>query len=229
MKAYLLEILRKEGRRTFAAILERMDINLIMGDPELKRCVAAICIPDMTVYFNYVLYTYYKLTKERKVDLDSSTGAGGYSPAEVLSVLVRHELMHYLLGHELRLLQKLHLSPEKEAKYTRSSAIHGLYNIIEDFEISNTHYTDQDKELVQNLRVNGQLISGLVTEVAAPGWETLNLEQMEDKLEESAANYQQKLQKLLQKSPAESEPAPEIVTDPLTGGNMYKDYIEGNI
>ena len=228
MKKYLLDILRKEGRRTFATILEKFDVNLIMGDPELKKCVAAICVPDMTVYFNYVLYTYYKLTKDRKIPEDEQTGAGSYSPAEVLSVLVRHELMHYLLGHEIRLLQKLNLSPEKEAKYKKSAAIHGLSNIIKDFEISNKHYTDQDKELIRNLWVNGQLISGLVTEIAAPGWETLTLEQMEDKLEERADDYQQDLQKLLKNSPATGEPIPEIVTD-SSGGKKYKDYIKGHI
>ena len=54
-----------------------------------------------------------------------------------------------------------------EEGYTRikmSQSIHTLFNILEDFEISNTRYSKADKEIVRHMILNCQEIGGLVTE-----------------------------------------------------------------
>ena len=42
-------------------------------------------------------------------------------------------------------------------------------NYAGDFDISNLGYDDEDKAIARNMRINGQVISGLITEDNKPG------------------------------------------------------------
>ena len=55
-------------------------------------------------------------------------------------------------------------------------------NIAGDYEISNRGYTSRDKLNVRNIRINGQKLSGLVTEIDHPDWVGLTAEEMYDRL-----------------------------------------------
>jgi hypothetical protein len=79
--------------------------------------------------------------------------------------------------------KKKHASdPDKIYKrISYSASIHKLLNIIEDFEISNKRYSAEDKNIVRNMTLNGELIGGLVTEDDR-GWEKMSLEQMYEEL-----------------------------------------------
>lgn len=98
-----------------------------------------------------------------------------------LDVLLRHELAHNLLMHQVRLLQ--HLGEDLGKRFQTSPTIHQLLNIIEDWDISNTRYSAEDKKVVRNLWLNGRIVPGLVTELDKPGWETLSLEDMYEALD----------------------------------------------
>ena len=66
-----------------------------------------------------------------------------------LDVLMRHELAHNLMMHQIRMIKKLGDDLAKHFNYSMS--IHELINIIEDLEISNTRYTEADKKIVRNM------------------------------------------------------------------------------
>lgn len=97
-----------------------------------------------------------------------------------LNVLIRHEMAHNLLMHQIRMI---HIIEDKYGKdsashFLLSKSLHSLMNDIEDFEISNTRYTENDKQIVRNMWLNGELISGLITDDIRKGWKSLSVEQM---------------------------------------------------
>lgn len=102
-----------------------------------------------------------------------------------LNVLLRHELAHYLMQHYFRMLQKLEklFGEKKSESLAKSYTLHDLSNVLEDFEISNQRYSAEDKKTVQNMRLNGQLIGGLITDRDWKDWASLSLEDMYDALE----------------------------------------------
>jgi hypothetical protein len=63
-------------------------------------------------------------------------------------------------------------------------------NIIEDFEISNKRYTDEDKIVVKNMRLAGKEIGGLITEKIRGSWATMSVLDMYDALEDEIKSIQ---------------------------------------
>lgn len=111
------------------------------------------------------------------------SGAGIFNQLEVL---LRHELAHNLMMHQIRMMyvfKKLHAKDPDKA-YTRlsySKTINELLNVIMDFEISNERYSQKDKDIVRIMQLNGKIIGGLITEDQR-GWEKMSLEQMYEEL-----------------------------------------------
>ena len=58
------------------------------------------------------------------------------------------------------------------------------FNLAGDFEISNRGYTDEDKQTVRHLIINGNMVSGFVTEDDHPDWFDWSIEDMYDALRE---------------------------------------------
>ena len=83
-----------------------------------------------------------------------------------LNVLMRHELAHNLMMHQIRMINKFKQEHDDQyaEKISASRTLHVLLNHLEDFEISNKRYTENDKQLVRNMILNGKIIGGLVTE-----------------------------------------------------------------
>lgn len=85
-----------------------------------------------------------------------------------LSLVVRHELLHFLLVHEKRFYDHLKKTdPDFERTYRRGS-IHELANIAMDWELSERGYDDHDKEVARNLTLNGRVLGGLVLSMDRP-------------------------------------------------------------
>ena len=112
-----------------------------------------------------------------------------------VSVIIRHEILHAFLKHELRLLQKLARDRgidydslvDTELDELTSELKNVLYsnddfNIAADYEISNLGYTDADKDAVRQININGQILSGLVTEDEHPDWIDYSVEDMYQEL-----------------------------------------------
>lgn len=117
-----------------------------------------------------------------------------------LNVLMRHELAHYLMKHisrDIKKLNKLESSNLEDTFWDEtlgvSANLHYLSNILADFEISNTRYTDEDKKTVTNMMLNGQVISGLVTDLDHPEFAKLTLEEMYDKVDTALTALHQRI------------------------------------
>ena len=79
-----------------------------------------------------------------------------------LSVVVRHELLHFLLMHERRFYDHLKaIDPEFEKSY-RDPTINELANFAMDWDLSREGYDDHDKEVVRTMTLNGKVIGGLI-------------------------------------------------------------------
>jgi hypothetical protein len=150
LKKKLIALLRDDGKgHRHAKYAERLEdfivkIVALEDDPEMT---AAVNFEEVTIYISEGFLT----------DPDTF-----YQ----LNVLMRHELAHYLMQHQIRMLDKLisKYGKDEGTRMSMSIAIHKLLNIIEDFEISNKRYTEADKLIVKNMTLNFEVIGGLVTE-----------------------------------------------------------------
>ena len=137
LKKKLIALLKNDGKGhkhvKYAERLEDFIIKIVdhVKDPTMT---AAVSFEDATVYISSGFL------------LDPST-------FYQLNVLMRHELAHYLMQHQIRMMHTL-IKKYGETGYTHikmSYSIHRLLNIIEDFEISNKRYTQEDKIVVKNM------------------------------------------------------------------------------
>ena len=114
-----------------------------------------------------------------------------------LCVLIRHELLHFLLIHQLRLMQHLEKTDPDLHKIYSMKSIYELANYAMDYEISFEGYDDHDKEVVRLMTLNNRVIGGLIAEDDHPEWGRLTMEDMFDKLKSEAL----KADKLSKKRP----------------------------
>lgn len=163
VKKQLCQLLLDRGHRKYAERFWKLDFNII-SSKKYPDFTAAISFDEATVFLS---------------DGFLGSGQGIFNQ---LDVLLRHEMAHNLMMHQIRLMyvfKKLHANDPDEAyeQISYSCTIHDLLNIIEDFEISNKRYSAADKDIVRNMMLNGRIIGGLVTEDDR-GWEKMSLEQM---------------------------------------------------
>ena len=87
-----------------------------------------------------------------------------------LSVLIRHEMLHFLLVHEQRLFDHLvETDPDFEETYKKAS-IHQIANYAMDWELSEIGYDEHDKEVVRVMTLNSKIIGGLILSDDHPEW-----------------------------------------------------------
>jgi hemoglobin-like flavoprotein len=168
LKKRLCQLLKDKGHRKYAERFWKLDFNIV-DSTKHPDFTAAISFDEATVFIS---------------DGFLGSGQGIFNQ---LDVLLRHELAHNLMMHQIRLMyifKKLHANdPDVAYEHIRYSAsLHDILNIIEDFEISNKRYTAADKKIVRTMQLNGEVIGGLVTEDHRDAWETLPLETMYDEL-----------------------------------------------
>ena len=143
-KSQVMNVLGKQGYSTYARLLQLFDLHLTK-DPD----VIAYMIPNKAI-----------IVINEGLDIDQ------------VSTVVRHEILHEYLSHQLRMERHLNGKPEN----------HLQANIAGDYEISNRGYTEQDKRIARSIVLNGKVISGLVTEDQHPDWVDLSYEEMYDRL-----------------------------------------------
>lgn len=178
-KKELKTTLAKEGYKAYAKILDLFDVHLT-EDPSV------------------VAYT--QIGKGRIV-------VNKNLRLNQVSMVVRHEILHNFLEHEKRMLK--HLAKQANLDYDtlvdtdfdklqRQLYSNQIFNIAADYEISNRGYTEADKRTAQNLWLNGEKVSGLVTEVEHPDWTGLSVEEMYDKLQKEMTQQEQQMSQQLQ-------------------------------
>ena len=167
VKKALCQLLIDKGHRKYAERFWKLDFNIIDSNKH-PDFTAAISFDEATVFIS---------------DGFLGSGQGIFNQ---LDVLLRHEMAHNLMMHQIRMMyvfKKLHANdPDEAYEHIRySSSLHTILNIIEDFEISNKRYSAADKDIVRKMMLNGEVIGGLVTEDHR-GWDKLSLEAMYDEL-----------------------------------------------
>ena len=108
-----------------------------------------------------------------------------------VSTLVRHEILHEYFTHAER-------QAEFQKKHPELPADHQLSNIAGDYDISNRGYTEKDKRIARAIQLNGQTLTGLVTEDDHPDWVGLSFEEMYEKLAEERKKDMGDLKELIQ-------------------------------
>lgn len=101
-----------------------------------------------------------------------------------LSVILRHELIHALLRHQIRMLEKLKQAHGDELAdaLNKDASLHDLENIIADWEISDRGYDRNDANIMKRLLLNGEEVEALVVAIDHPDWVSMSLEEMYDEL-----------------------------------------------
>lgn len=153
-------ILRKQGYSRYARILGLFHLNFT-NDPG----VIAYMVPD-----------------KGRIVINASI-----TDADTVSLLIRHEILHEYLDHQLRMEQHV----GKDAWDNRTGQMHQNSNIAGDYEISNRGYTKKDKILAKHIKLNGEELQGLVTDVDHPEWVNLTLEEIYDELNKEIKQDQQ--------------------------------------
>ena len=179
LKKKLIALLRDDGKgHRHAKYAERLEDFIV-------KIVSLEDDPGMTAAVNFEEVTIY-ISEGFLTDPDTF-----YQ----LNVLMRHELAHYLMQHQIRMLDKLisKYGKDEGTRMSMSIAIHQLLNIIEDFEISNKRYTEADKLIVKNMTLNFEVIGGLVTEEIRKDWQNLSVIEMYDMLSKEIEAIQSSL------------------------------------
>ena len=165
-KQEILRILLEEGYKTYSKLFDMFDLNLTK-DPNVV---------------GYMEPSKARIVVNENLDIDQ------------VSFVVRHEILHEYLDHQLRMQQ--HMGKDNYDK--RSPSIHQLINMAADYEISNRGYTDKDKKTARNLKLGDQVVQGLVTEFDHPDWTKLTVEEMFDKLKQEYDQNKEEMEKMLQ-------------------------------
>jgi mRNA-degrading endonuclease YafQ of YafQ-DinJ toxin-antitoxin module len=139
-----------------------------------------------------------------------------------LNVLMRHELAHNLLMHQIRMMYKL--SPAVWKDLGESPSLHEVLNVIMDDEISHKKYTDEDKEIVRKMFLNGRTIGGLITEDHRPKWLDMPLEKMYDEVLKEIEDIHRRLRAGLKVTvPVNKDGSVDPVTYNILGMMGYTD------
>ena len=166
-KSQIMGILGKQGYPTYARLLQLFDLHLTK-DPD----VIAYMISNKAI-----------IVINEGLDI------------EQVSTVVRHEILHEYLSHQLRMERHLNGKPEN----------HTQVNIAGDYEISNRGYTEKDKQIARSIVLNGKILSGLVTEDQHPDWVNLSYEEMYDRLASEMSQEEQEMSDALDNQNPDSE------------------------
>ena len=157
LKPKLVEMFKRMGCPKYAKLVDDFDFKLL---PPGSEEIAYLRPDNGTIYINCDL------------DPDYVSGSGDLL---ILSVVVRHEILHSFLEHERRLINHLvskfrdtfgTVLDDKDLvgvvkKYMYSTP---LFNIAADLEFSNRGYTKRDKEILKQIRLGGRLLMDLLRE-----------------------------------------------------------------
>lgn len=212
LRKRLVSLLRDDGKghhhAKYAERLSKFDVNIvsIKDEPEFT---AAISFKDGIIYIGEGFLTDPKMFFQ-------------------LNVLMRHELAHNLLMHEIRMMSYLGKEAYEQI-FSESTSLHSILNIIMDDEISNKKYSAEDKEIVRNMYLNGRLIGGLVTEDHRKDWIDLPVEKLYEKIKAELDTIHSKLAAGQPVSIRGSDGKPDFIAQHLLDTMPYRDIASASV
>jgi hypothetical protein len=181
LKKKILALLRNDGKghhhAKYAARLQDFPLKIVPRSEE-PNFVAAVSWENVTIYVSDGF-----VTNDKDIFYQ-------------LSVLMRHELAHYLLQHDIRMAKYIadKYGDEYAKHFKLSNLLHQTCNIIMDLEISNKVYLqDDDKDVVRNLTDGVRFLPGLVTDDIASKWTKMTLIEMYDAVEQEIEDIKQSI------------------------------------
>lgn len=212
LRAALVKLLRDDGKghrhAKYAERLAKFDVNIVPLSAD-SNFTAAISFDTGVIYISEGFL------------LDPSL-------FYQLNVLMRHELAHNLLMHQIRMMN--YLGEDAWKIFGSSASLHKILNIIMDDEISNKKYSAEDKEVVRNMYLNGRVIGGLVTEDHRADWLDLPVEQLYDRIKKELDELHEQLINGFQlKIKNDSTGQPDFITSNLASTFMYNDTESSSI
>ena len=138
-----------------------------------------------------------------------------------LNVVIRHELAHNLLMHQIRMAYEL--GEELFKHIMQSKLLFSLQNIIADDEISNRKYSEEDKIIMRNLRINGTVIQALVTEDHRASWVNMSVEEMYRKMCEEIEEIHNELRSGKSKAALAKEKSKDFISREILNTYIYSD------
>jgi hypothetical protein len=149
VKQKIISMLIKEGYGTFAKRLK--NFKLVVADVfNGISCDTAFMMPGT----GYIV-----INPGFCIDINSDGKI-----FKQLSVVIRHEMLHFLLCHQKRWADYLKEKDPNFKDTLDSVAGNDLANYAMDYDISNKGYDDYDKQIVRNMQLNGRVIGGLLSE-----------------------------------------------------------------
>ena len=125
--------------------------------------------------------------------------------------------MAYKIGEEAHIHMKF------------SETLHDLHNIIADDEISNRKYSEEDKIIVRNMMLNGNVIGGLVTEDHRKDWVNMSMEEMYDQVCAEIEEIQEKLRYGWTASDITREKPNDLIRNSILNTYIYSDTISDSM
>jgi hypothetical protein len=211
----LCNLLIKNNHRQYAKRFWELDLNLVDSTKEPKF-IAAISFDEATVFISDAFLK------------------GGPAIFNQLDTVMRHELAHNLMMHQIRMMhvfKQAFAKADPDEAYDQircSMSLHDLLNWIEDFEISNKRYSDADKAIAKNLELNGRAIHGLVTEDHRDSWVNMSLETMYNQLSNELSAINTELRNNPNWQPTKVDQHGNVEFDELSynSAKMIYDYLD---
>lgn len=165
-KAYLVSLLIEQGYGTYARRLQEFD--LVCAD----------------VYHGHYIDVAAMFPETGEIVVNPGMFSEGESQRtkDQLSLVIRHELLHFLLVHEKRLYDYLKAHHKDFEQKLRNPTVRDLANKAEDWDLSREGYNKHDQQVAHNLSICGRVVGGLVLEMDKPEWMNKTLEEMYDLL-----------------------------------------------
>lgn len=194
-KAAIIDHLEKQGYKTYAERLKAF--NFVIADYyKGAYCqVAFFMFDDNTVCINP------SMISAVAVKAPNDNKSGWKKMFDQLSVLIRHELLHFLLRHSVRFINYLKQKyPNDWRWYSSAGPIRQLSNVAADYDLSK-FYDEEDKEVVRLMTLNNEVVGGLILSDDHPYWMNLSYDQLLDELLISKSQVMDELQKQLEELP----------------------------
>lgn len=154
-KELIIEHLQKTGFVSYAKCFREVDF-VIAEMYAGSYCPTAFMIPDENIIC--INPGFFKLQNPD----DPSEQKKAF---DVVSVLIRHEMLHFLLSHEKRFVEYLKTKyPHSWGREYSNPVMHVIANFAMDYDLCNEAYDPEDKDIIKTLTVNGRLVGGLITE-----------------------------------------------------------------
>lgn len=178
VKDRLDSFLREEGYTSYAQCLNTYKF-LVLTPARLKSAQWRDCadaVAFMMPYTNTICMNY-KLFLCKDPTNDSIN-----EQLKHVSVILRHEILHFILLHQREYLLYLKKKyPDHWKKLQSLKAVHDRQNTAADWDLSR-YYTEEDKKIAKQVQYGDRIIGGLVLELDKPEWKDLTYDELLDKL-----------------------------------------------